>query len=403
MSTLYGDTRLDRFITRREWHVLFVDVGAAYFKAYVQNFTFQVNGSESQTMGLEWSEQASGNAIVRALANAAQIPISEAQRLIRDFGDAGDFARAELQEMRRVITSLLRVVGPIDEVQLFGGAAQLRFVHNMIERITEDYYRPFNRTEDPVLQIEEAKHVRRDFSANHALLDGTLHMISLRQNYTQGIPMKITQKPLVSYYIEWGSQREKYCQKNFNCRFPTFQFKAEANEISITADPRHIPPGSPVVVNRYKMKNISRIQYNETNPGRILMQLRFPEPIIEYLAYTNGTGLIPIDFIPLTVNQEEIDQSYNYFQDVLAEIHQLRMKLERIEMIRTAVDKMEAAYAPMEQKHKGNEMYRQIMEQLEDYKQKANDGTYRRMSMNTLKRIIQEIEAMASLLGFDVR
>jgi hypothetical protein len=403
ISTLYGDAHLDRFIGRREWHVLFVDVGAAYFKAYVQNFTFQMNGSESQTMGLEWSEHASGNAIVRAFANAGQIPILDARRLIRDSDDGGDFARAELQEMRRVITSLLNVVGPIDEVQLFGGAAQLRFVHNMIERITEDYYRPFNRTEEPVLQIEEAKHVRRDFDPNHALLDATLHMISLRQNYTQGIPMTITRKPLVSYYVEWGSQKEKYCQKNFNCRFPGFPFKPETTEISITADPRQIPPGSPVVVNRYKMKNISKIEYNETNPGRIFIQLRFPEPIIDYVAYTNGTGFTPIEIVPMTANQEEIDQSYSYFQDVLTELHQLRVKLERVEMIRIAVERMHAAYARTGEKNKGNEMYRQIMEQLEDYQQKVNDGTYRRMSMNTLKRVIEEIEAMASLLGFDVR
>jgi hypothetical protein len=403
ISTLYADMHIGRFIARREWHVLFVDAGAAYFKAYVQNFTVSVNGSESQTMGFEWSERASGNAIVRALANATQVPIAEAQRLVRDLGDGGDFARAELQEMRRVITSLLHVVGPIDEVQLFGGVAHLTFVHNMIQRITEDYYRPFNRTEDPVPQIVEARHVRRDFDSNHALLEGTLHMISRRENYTQGVPITITRKPLVSYYVEWGSQKEKYCQKNFNCRFPVFQFKPETTEISITADPRQIPPGSPVVVNKYKMKNISKIEYNETNPGRILMQLKFPEPIIEYLAYTNGTGLIPIDFVPMIVNQEEIDQSYSYFQEVLTEIHQLRMKLERIEVIRAAVEKMEAAYAPAALNQKNNEMYKQIMEQLEDYKQKVNDGTYQRMSMNTLKRVMQEIEAMASLLGFDVR
>jgi hypothetical protein len=230
-------------------------------------------------------------------------------------------------------------------------------------------------------------------------------MIRRERNMTIGIPIEISAKPIWTYYIDWGSQTEKYCQKNFVCRLPSFEFKLESNELVIRADPRQVQKNASVIVNRYKLKNLTGIEFNSNRPGRLFVQLAIPEPVIEYVGYTNGSKLIPIEFQPMTVNQTDLAKSTDYMKEVVEEMRQLRVKDEKLALMREAVNTMDLRMRERAENvspdRKG--MMDQILDQLDEYKRKLADGTYRRMSMSQLKRVIHEMEAVATVLGFDVK
>jgi hypothetical protein len=405
MSTLYVNTQFPRIVNKPEWHVMFIDCGGTYFKCFVQNFTIQENYTESQTMALEWSDTAGGTAFVRALAKDTRLTIKDAQTLLKDYGENREFATAELFEMKKVMSEVLRVTGPVDEFQIYGGLSQLKFVYEVLDSFAQSHYAPLNHSEvaartGQVPDIDEVPHIRQDFDANLAVLRGTLFMMSMEQNFTEFIPTVRTAKPIVSYFVEWGTQKEKYCQKNFNCRYPNFEFRNETNEIVITADPRHVTPGGPIVVNKYRMTNMTSVPFNESAPGRLLIQLAFPEPVIEFVFHAAANGSFTrIGFEPMSHNADEIDKSYKFFGDVIEELAQRDAKDARVEMIRIAVEKMDSALSPRDF---SDPRKTQIYEQIDEYKQKVQDGTYRRLSMAALKKVIQEIELVATVLGFKV-
>jgi hypothetical protein len=226
-------------------------------------------------------------------------------------------------------------------------------------------------------------------------------MMAIERNFTESIPTVVTAKPVVSYFVEWGSQKEKYCQKNFVCRHPSFPFKNETNEIVITADPRQVTPGGPVIVNKYRLTNMTDVPRNDTHPGRVMLQMHFPDPVIELAFYVRADGNISrLAFEPLTVNTEELEKSFNFFGEVLEEMRERDLKTARIETIRIAVERMEAGLAP--ESGVKDPKFQQIWDQIDEYKRKIADGTYARMSMQSLKRVIEEIELVATFLGFKV-
>jgi hypothetical protein len=124
IGTLYVDLFFPRIITKSEYHVMFIDVGASFFKCFAVNFTFLGNSTSVQLLGLESTEAAGGSALVRALAKHTRLGIGEARLLLKETGDNPDFATAELNEMQKAMLLLLHVVGPMDEFQIYGGASQ---------------------------------------------------------------------------------------------------------------------------------------------------------------------------------------------------------------------------------------------------------------------------------------
>jgi hypothetical protein len=145
---------------------------------------------------------------------------------------------------------------------------------------------------------------------------------------------------------------------------------------------------------------MTNIPFNETAPGRLLIQLAFPEPVIEFVFHAAANGTFTrLGFEPMSHNADEIDKSYKFFGDVIEELAQRDAKDARVEMIRVAVEKMDVALSPRDF---SDPRKAQIYEQIDEYKQKVQDGTYRRLSMAALKKVIQEIELVATVLGFKV-
>jgi hypothetical protein len=402
LSTFYMDYFFPRILTKPEYHVMFIDVGASFFKCFAVNFTFLENSTEAQLLGLEFSEAASGSALVRALAKHTRLSVGEAQKLLKDAGETRDFAKAELNEMRKALLLLLNIIGPVDEFQIYGGASQLKFVYEMIDGFIQDHFTPLNASHllNAGLPVPKERHVLTDLDPNHAIADATVHMVRRSRNYTEGIPVSHSSKPVWTYYVDWGTQTEKYCQKNFVCRYPNFEFRLESNEMVIRADPRQLQRNSSAIVNRYRLKNLTNVTFDAARPGRLYVQLAAPEPVFQYVLYSNGSDLVPIEFAPMPVNPEELEKTTAYFKDVIEEMYQVRLKDEKLALVREAVEKMEARVRASSDKP---EVSKQILEQLEEYKTKLADGTYRRMRQSQLKRVLDEIGIVATVLGFDVK
>jgi hypothetical protein len=409
MSHYYMARFSDRFRRQAEWRVLFIDAGAAYFKCFVQNFTTVANGTVIETMGIDWSEKVSVSAFVRALAKSTRLSFVEAEKLLRSSGDNPAFAYEEIRELKRFMRAFMEMVGPIHEFQIYGGGANLAFYAETIEPIVNRFWLSTNLSE---MFIERPPHLkpdmsrlRHDFDPNHAVLHATLRAVSFQRKLSgEGMaPIEMRPKPPVSSFIDWGNQTAKYCQKNTGCKKVGFQFRPGYDRIEIRADPRHVPPGAPVLSNVYTLKNISEIEWNETDPGFIALEMEKPRPVIAFVVYQNKSGYWPIAHEPVPLRQKEMDDSYAYFQEVIGNVNEMSVKGLRLKMIKKAVEKMQQSGNDSLLTSGGTgHMLRTANEKVNDLKAKVNDGTFKNMSAAALKEVLQEIEGLARILGFEV-
>jgi hypothetical protein len=352
-------------ITKSEHHVMFIDVGATFFKCFVENLTTDATGVRADLLGFDSSERAGELGLARALARLMRLGVPEARTLLKDIGADPQFADAELAEMATMVQNLVALSGGVDEFQIYGGASRLPFVERAITNVS-------------------GSALRRDLDATHGVLDATLHMIAVEKNLTDGRAIDRSAKPVWNLIIEWGNQTEKYCQKNAGCKYPAFTFRPGNDDIFIKVDPRQLPKGALNVVAHYRMTNASDIPYNPENPGRLVLQLPFPDPVLEYALYTDGTpgwkqiGIERIDSEPL-------DEVSRYCSEAFEESRRAVERKEIVGKIRNLVKKIKGVDA----------------EEMKPYKQKLDDGTYKRMGTEELKNVLQKLETIATTMNIE--
>jgi hypothetical protein len=302
VMTLYGTTKTNRFATEPR-HVMFIDVGSMYTKVYSGLFVYD-NASDSselvkivQTSG-EWSEHVGGYHFAKALASAKGISVGKAQKmLVRSTGDSfGDLFEKETRHLEEVIEKAIDVaqnVGPIDEVQLIGGASTLKFVVDTIKTVT-------NVTN------------RRDFNANEALALGGLIAALGTDESSPYVKTAVRPLPPMTVNLTCGDRQESYSVKGGNAmQYVNFHNLDQiCEEIIVTADPATIPSGCDPVLTRYVSKQ--NITLEGPGPFNLTLLMAIPDPMVRSAEWCQGSTCQTIEVDPMNRIADQAESALQF-------------------------------------------------------------------------------------------
>jgi hypothetical protein len=398
VSHAYACRYRDRFAAKGTWQVLFVDAGAAYVKCFLQSFAYMGNETRVQGLAVNWTERASGGALAAALAEARGIPLADAERELRQLGTDITFAKEEFDELAELLNGMMDFAGTVHEVQLYGGASQIRFVYEQVDLVVRSH--PAYTKLGGFLGLS-TNHVRRDFDANFGVVDAAAELIALTQKWDPHLtPVVLKQRPIVTYYAEWGDQTKKYCQRNFECRDPYFEFTEKSDIVRIAADARHVPFGAPTLANVFRLINISAIKlYRGADRGNLHLHLDDPDPVLLTAGYRNASGYYPIAVEPIAVYQEELNKSVNYFMSALRVVAPGVAEDIRRDGIEDRVTRLERTIAAL-----GARKHKAAKEACTAWRKKLSDGTVSTMANEALMEATQQLDQLwRTITGDEVK
>ena len=206
VCTLYATQRLGRFMAQPK-HVLFVDVGATSVKAYAAAFLYAKEENEEMAIANmtanEWTENVGGYYFAKAIADSKGIPVRKGQKLLlRNNGEGYEDLFVpllhELGSLVRTAKERAEEFGPIDEVQLIGGASTFTFVVDTIRAATNHS-------------------IRRDFNSNEAVAMGAVVSAMLHEDSSPYIPTTVVKTAPSTVNLVCGEKVKPYCQKGGRC------------------------------------------------------------------------------------------------------------------------------------------------------------------------------------------
>jgi hypothetical protein len=311
-------------------------------------------------------------------------------------GNDPTFAKAEFEGLAAVLNWILDFAGTVHEVQLYGGASQIRFVYEQVDLVVRNHSAYTKMRSFLGFSIN---HIRRDFDANFGVVDAALDLITLKQEWILPlIPIRLEPRPVVTYFVEWGDQTKKYCQRNFECRDTFFEFTEKSDRVTISADARHVPYGAPTLANVFRLKNISAIQlYRGSSVGNLHLQFDHPDPVLLSAGYRNTSGYYPIAVEPVAVYQEELDKSGKYFMDALRVLGPGVALDIRRDGIKDRVARLERTIAAV-----GARKHKSAKAACATWRQKINDGTCETMSNDELMAVTRQLDQLWETLAGDV-
>ena len=382
--------------------VMFIDAGAGYFRCYVQNLTRADGNVTSRTLAIDWSEKASGIAMARALAERTRLPLQEAQKMLGDFGvkDA-DFANETLEEMSRVIKSVLEKSEPVHEFQIFGGCSKYEYVRAAVDAAIAANYRP---DVDAILKggLVVNQTAQRDFDPDRAVIDGVMAGIrnSFREDGFEHTHVLAVFKPAWTFFFNYGTQKEMYCQQGFNCRNPRLTREKGVRFLNITLDPKTVPKGSPIVANQYRILNLSRIEYDEKSPGYLFFHLEFPYPSIRGIGFNKqGGNWTEISFEQVMYNEREYSDSFEAFKELLrTTATEDEEKFEQVKLVQSLIAKI-GEFTQNISEEKVDDEFREILEKLESIESSIEDGSFQKLPLDKIKATAQEIQDLVPTIS----
>jgi hypothetical protein len=323
-------------------------------------------------------------ALARALANSKNISTTEAEQELLRFSGAPDFAIDDFAALTDLITRVLDAVKNVHEVQLYGGASQLRYIYDVVDLAVRNHSA---YSQSLTFLGFSINHVRRDFDPDFALLDAALSVVALAHQFRSAqFPVALSPRPIVSYFAHLGQQTKKYCHRNTECRDTFFEFRKPTETVNITADDQHVPFGAPTLANVYRLTNISEIKlYRGSDVGNLHLQFRAPEPVVTATGYRNKTGYCPVGVEPVAVYQEEMNKSVQFFLNAIRAVApNVALEIRR--------DAVEDRIAKAERVVEVMGASRQSKAACRAWREKLANGTVGRMSVEELRKAIQEIE-----------
>jgi hypothetical protein len=243
--TAYGALRVARFAQSPK-RVLFVDVGAMATRAYSATFEYRASEGnsgdfvEAIQLSLEWSEKVGGYHFSKALAAGKNISIYKAEKLLqRNNGDGYEaFVENELDVLENIVSSAVSAAegtGPIDEVQVIGGASTLKFVVEAIRRATNHS-------------------IRRDFNPSEAIaLGAAIAGLAIRER-SPYVEVRTSTLASVTINVTCGDISLPFCWKGGSCHsFVDFtELPSICENFSVDAGLNAIPDGvSPQIASFY--------------------------------------------------------------------------------------------------------------------------------------------------------
>lgn len=460
LSALYADSYLNRYISKMR-KVLFVDVGFSYAKVSVLNFTFNGDYTLSTLMASSWSEKCGGYAFAKALARSARLSTHEAEKMLKDVSDDLEFAKSELAELKKIINETVEAGGLVDEVQIIGGASRYQWVYDTVTDAVKYAYNlttptttikskstnstttnsteqvnqtEINSTETNSTEQKSAEKVEtsetenlassgvftqdqnetstknqtipkvlREFDASNAIALGTLHYILMTENRSMFNPTYMIRKPTASYYVKCGKTVDKFCQRNSMCKQPYFQNidTCENDIIEILIDKRHAPTGSPDLISRILMTNISNVEFNESIPQhRGYLRLRLPEPFIEGLVWCNASDeCYAISYEDITTDKYDLINQYNLFEAISKKLAEDADKKSYLDTIKSLVEKLGKRVNPSEGTESTLKINEGIKKRYEEINKKLKDGEFAKLPVDKLREARDDIKSLCLSLG----
>ena len=455
LAVLYADTYISRYM-KSPRSVMFVDVGYGYAKASVINFTWNTVQTDAYILNSEFSENCGSYGFAKALAKSVRIPISEAEKMLKDADDV-EFARKEIDELKKLIYDVAEASGPVDEVQLIGGASRLKFVLDAVNEAVKNVIKPepsptpaptpestpepeiendvenvilddevneeknendpsfanigaeisseLNKTNSTSTQINNIK-ARQEFDATKAVLLGTLHYALNAENRSIFNPTVVHKKPTATTYVKCGWVSDKFCQKNFGCKTPRLMGinRCPNDIITVVADSRHIPSGSNKTIANIHLLNISEMEFGGPNTGQGIINFRSPDGYVDKVIWCNQTGeCYPIEFQQaLSQPFSQVQENQRLFQLILEKLTGKKVFEEDEKKVKDLVSRLKKVVYPPEGVEQTLAIDDSVKKKVDEYIQKLEANEIDGMTGYQLLEAKDDLKNIAISLGLKV-
>lgn len=370
---LYASLRVNRFVKEPK-HVLFVDVGASATRAYSAIFTYAKEPFEHSTINQTsygFTEKVSGIKFALSLAEKTKTSFHKAMKAIIRTGGEGK-ENYFLDETSALTTFVKDIVeeatkgGPIDEVQLIGGASTMRFVVDTIK-------------------IAANHTIRRDFNANEAVAMGAAISAMMMKEESAYIPSFLTKRPTMSINATCGNETLVYCTRGVNCN-EVLEFNQSCDHIDIVIDKDDILSG---------VDPITTYRVNQTIPenSRIRLFLQEPDATIRDAQYCVKEECLPLELEELD-SDGNMESMYKFFSNWMIHSSQ-KGKIERIHSLLDKLSqylnklestRVEATYPATEE----------MKEQVSTYLEMDKAGLIDSLNYTEVDKAIQTLEGVAN-------
>jgi molecular chaperone DnaK (HSP70) len=281
--------------------------------------------------------------------------------------------------LERLITSALVQSGPVDEVQVIGGASSYRFVVDTIEQVT-------NQT------------IRRDFNANEAIALGAVAATITDEGVSPYVDCAIDQLAFISMNVTCGSQTKVYCRKGGRCE-ETIEFENVTDGcdgLQLIADAATIPEGCETVLASYRPTKKCSLTGNVT----VRVFMRTPEQIIDTVQWCDAGGVCEESRLELLADGvEDFERALGFLTTFLDATGTARLKTA----IRGAVKRLAKVLKKIEEGRADavGQVTEEMKEKVEKYKEILETDRFESYGNLALEEAKEELDKIAKALRLD--
>ncbi|OHT10048.1 hypothetical protein TRFO_20856 [Tritrichomonas foetus] len=277
IATLYSIRFAKRF-SEKPQDILFVDIGAASSKAYRCHFSMNKTTNPptplANVTSYEFTENCGGQILAMKLASIKNISPSKAQKLLKanSLSNYDELFEDELYSLSRMIK--LAINGPIDQIQIFGGASRFQFLIDTISKVVGT-------------EIE----IKKELPAFDAVAFGAIHALQDMQNLSVYQFPNLTRSSPYNSYVECGGVIEDFCYKSANCTEAALLENTMCDYVHFLTDYENVPEGCSNILGKFELVNISRFPKQPEEGAGGFLTFKEPSPILTGALWCRNTDL----------------------------------------------------------------------------------------------------------------
>lgn len=330
IATLYSIRFAKRF-SENPQSILFVDAGATSIKAY--RGVFSMNSTTNPPTPLvnltsyEWSESCGSEYFALKYSKSKNISVKKARKQLNALTS---LSRGELETLfSDELTSLSQLVkratnGPIDHVQIFGGASRFSFIV------------------DAIIQAAGGVELRRDLPPNDAIAIGSNYVLMNLNNISLFQFPNLTRSSPYNLFVECNGVTEDYCYKSANCSEAALLENTRCEVFNFFTEKEEVPEGCNELIGRYDLLNISKFPRG-ANAGGFLV-FNPPKPIVTAALWCRNEDLYCLSIIGKASGSSELKRSkqQQFVSTIIkaqSEIQEVSVKKDKIDDLTTRIEK----------------------------------------------------------------
>lgn len=338
ISLLYGSLRTHKF-TKSPKHILFIDVGSTSCKVYGAKFIWKRDSASVRQSSAFWTEKCGGYYLSKAVSESKNISFNKASKLLQqsNIKDILPYIDNILDELRKIIESAVELStknsGPIDEVQVTGGASQYKFITELI------------------LSTTKLSKIQRDFNANEAFaLGGVIAGLQSADNNIYA-PVYVSRLPMFTINVSCGNATEKYCIKNSICRDYVTLNSTGCKTIKLISPKEDVPEATLDLVAEYELVNISKFKMPEGSEPQGILTMTAPDALISKIKWcTNQSRDVckPIENHPYFRLKKEQELSKKWADTYIQIVQSKQRKAKLLEKVDSQLKVLSQMLIPKE-------------------------------------------------------